>query len=116
MDDCIFCKIASGAMPSKKVFEDDEILAFHDIKPLAEVHILFITKHHYADVREIKDPAFIGRIVQRATKIAEDFPQAKKGFRLVTNSGAEAGQTVFHFHLHLFAGKFHGRAPAAADA
>ena len=116
MSDCIFCKIVAGDMPSKKVFEDDEIFAFHDVRPLAEVHILFVTKHHYADVRQIKDPALIGRIVQAATKIAEDFPQAQKGFRLVTNSGAEAGQTVFHFHLHLFAGKFHGRQPAGTQA
>lgn len=113
MSDCIFCKIVSGQMKAKKVFENDEILGFHDHRPLAQVHILFVTKEHYVDIREIKDPCLIGRLVQAACQKATEFPEAQKGFRLVTNNGAEAGQTVFHVHLHLFAGRFLGRPPAS---
>ena len=104
-DDCLFCRIVQGKIPAKKAYEDDEILGFHDIAPKAPLHLLFITKAHFRDARELKDPALFGRLCRAAVLAAEQSPEAKRGFRLVMNTGAEAGQSVFHVHLHLLAGK-----------
>ena len=102
--DCIFCKIAAGEIPSNKVYEDDLILAFHDIAPAAPVHVLFIPKAHIAGVREIAP--------DNSAVVAHIFsviPQVAKGlgitdYRVVSNNGADAGQTVHHLHFHLLGG------------
>lgn len=104
--DCIFCKIARGDIPSNKVYEDEAVLAFHDIAPMAPVHILIIPKEHLAcGACEItsENEWILGRIFAAANKIAAEL-QLEGGFRLVTNNGPDAGQTVPHLHFHLLAG------------
>lgn len=103
--DCIFCKIVSGAIPSDKVYEDEAILAFHDIQPQAPTHILVIPKEHRPTLREYgpEDAALLGRIQAAAIQIARE--QGVEAYRCVYNCGAEAGQAVFHLHLHLLAGR-----------
>ena len=105
--DCLFCKIIENKIPSKKVYEDEEVFAFEDVSPQAPVHILIIPKKHIATSLELKneDNELIGRLYQAANKIAKDRGVADKGFRLVMNCNSDAGQTVFHIHLHLLAGR-----------
>jgi histidine triad (HIT) family protein len=104
---CLFCKIISKEIPAKIVYEDDEVLAFEDINPQAPVHVLVIPKKHIATSLEIPedDNALIGRLVQAANSIAKDKGVADNGFRTVINCNRDAGQTVFHVHLHLLAGR-----------
>lgn len=107
MNDCLFCKIIKGEIPSTKVYEDDEILAFRDIEPMAPVHILVIPKKHInslADL-ELQDEALIGKINVVIAKIAKQEGISNSGFRVVTNSGEDGGQTVKHLHFHLLGGK-----------
>lgn len=105
--DCIFCKIAAGQIASKKVYEDDLIFAFHDIAPQAPLHILIIPKKHYSTILEIEndDKELIGHIFWVANKIAKDMGFNEKGFRIVVNCNRDGGQTVFHLHFHLLAGR-----------
>ena len=107
MEDCIFCKIINGEIPSQKVYEDDEILAFNDIKPVAPIHVLIIPKKHISNLMELKeeDMHIIGKIMKAAQKIAKDLGIAENGFRLISNCGPESGQEVMHIHFHLLAGK-----------
>ena len=103
MSDCIFCKIINKEIPSKIVYEDDDILAFEDINPLAKVHILLIPKKHIetaADLQE-EDAAVIGKIYLTAKKIAEEKGMAEDGYRIVNNCKEFGGQEVFHIHFHL---------------
>jgi len=104
---CLFCKIVNKEIPAKTVYEDDEVLAFEDINPQAPIHILIIPKKHIATSLEIQDEdnALIGRLFQVANKLAKDNGVAERGFRTVVNCNSEAGQTVFHIHLHLIAGR-----------
>ena len=104
---CLFCKIIAKEIPSKIVYEDDEVLAFEDINPQAPVHVLVIPKKHIATSLEIpeEDNALIGRLVQVANNIARHRGAADNGFRTVINCNRDAGQTVFHIHLHLLAGR-----------
>ena len=107
MPDCIFCKLAAGEIPSNKAYEDDEILAFHDISPQAPVHILVIPKAHAAaGAGEItaENSALVGKCFEAVAKLASELDLAE-GFRVVTNNGPAAGQTVSHLHFHLLAGK-----------
>lgn len=106
MEDCIFCKIINKEIPSTIVYEDDKVLAFKDINPVAPVHILIIPKVHVRNVMELDDQnADIVRDIHLAAKkIAVETGVADKGFRLITNCGEEAGQTVFHLHYHLIGG------------
>ncbi len=106
-DDCLFCKIISGDIPSNKVYEDDDVYAFHDINPAAPTHILIIPKKHLNDitVAEEEDAELIGKLVLRANKIADKANLIENGFRYVINTGLDGGQTVFHIHLHLLGGK-----------
>lgn len=102
--DCIFCKIISGAIPSKKIYEDDEVIAFHDIKPMAKVHFLIVPKVH---VETLKDcdathQQLLGKMLLLAPKLAEE--QGLKGFKTLINTGKEGGQEVFHIHIHVFGG------------
>ena len=104
---CLFCKIAEKEIPSKTVYEDNTIYAFEDLTPQAPVHILVIPKKHIATSLDIEndDNELIGQMFQAANRIAKEKGVADKGFRLVMNCNREAGQTVFHIHLHLLAGR-----------
>jgi histidine triad (HIT) family protein len=103
--DCIFCQIVEGKIPSNKIHEDSEVLAFEDIHPQAPTHVIVIPKKHIArleDARE-QDAALLGRVVERAAAIARDRKLAH--FRLVANNGEGAGQSVWHVHFHLLGGR-----------
>ncbi|MCL1820184.1 MAG: histidine triad nucleotide-binding protein [Oscillospiraceae bacterium] len=104
--DCVFCKIINGDIPSTKVYEDDEILAFRDIEPAAPTHILVIPKRHIASAAEIKpeDGALIGHIFAKIADIAR-LEGIEDAFRVVSNCGRDAGQTVFHLHFHVVGGR-----------
>ena len=104
--DCLFCKIASGEVPAQKVFEDDDIVAIKDINPQAPTHLLLITKKHIAALSQAEDAdaALLGKVQLVARDLARQGKIAD-GFRLVTNSGRGAGQTVPHVHYHLLAGR-----------
>lgn len=113
---CIFCKIVAGTVPSRKVYENDEILAFHDIEPVAPVHIMIIPKKHIASMNEVMEEDFplIGQIHKVAQQIAQDLGVADTGYRLVNNCGKESGQLVFHLHYHLLGGTKLGSTVGAA--
>lgn len=104
---CLFCKIVKKEIPAKTVYEDDEVLAFEDLNPQAPVHILIIPKKHIATSLDIQDEdnALIGRLFQAANRLAREKGVAEKGFRTVMNCNRGAGQSVFHIHLHLIAGR-----------
>jgi histidine triad (HIT) family protein len=103
--DCIFCKIVDGRIPSKKVFENDELLAFHDIHPWAPVHVLIIPKAHVASLAEVNDEhaPVLGRMLALAPKLMKQLG-VTNGFRSVINTGADGGQEVYHLHLHAYGG------------
>ena len=107
--DCIFCKIAAGEIPSRKVYEDDELFAFHDISPWAPVHFLIIPKRHIPSMASLTeaDAGLMGRIMTLAPKLAleqgcEPYPQG--GYRIVINTGDQGGQEVHHLHVHVIGG------------
>jgi histidine triad (HIT) family protein len=104
--DCLFCKIVAGQIPADKLYEDDEVLAFRDISPQAPVHFLVIPKKHIVGPAfiEAEDEQLIGKMLRAAAKIAGELGIAG-GYRLVFNNGADAGQTVFHLHLHILGGR-----------
>ena len=104
--DCLFCKIINGEIPSKKVYEDETVYAFYDISPMAPVHVLIIPKLHIASVNEVteENSAVIAHIYEVAAKLAKELGIAEDGFRVVSNCGANAGQTVFHLHFHILGG------------
>lgn len=104
-NDCLFCKIIAGDIPSAKVYEDETTYAFNDINPKAKVHVLVVPKKHYANVAELAaaDPAELAHIVEVAKSIADETYHGD--FRLVFNSGLDAGQTVFHVHAHVMTGE-----------
>ena len=106
MEDCIFCKISKGEIPSEKVYEDEEVLAFKDINPAAPIHILVIPKKHIAKVTEImpEDEALVGKMHTVINKIAKEQGFAEDGFRIIINCGRDAGQEVMHLHFHILAG------------
>jgi histidine triad (HIT) family protein len=105
--DCIFCKIVAGEIPSTKVYEDEEIIAFRDINPQAPVHIVIIPRQHIASLSDLSqgDSALVGRMVTAANKLAKDEGISEKGYRVVINCGPEGGQLVPHLHLHLVGGR-----------
>lgn len=107
MDDCIFCKIIKGEIPSNKVYEDDEILAFRDINPVAPVHILVIPKKHIESLLYLKeeDQILVGKIYTIINEIAKKENIDKRGFRVVVNCGEDGGQEVKHLHFHILGGK-----------
>ena len=106
MKDCLFCKIIKGEIPSEKVYEDDFVYAFKDINPLAPIHILIIPKNHISSANEItpENSTVISKIFEVIPKIAKE-QNIENGFRIVTNTGKDALQSVFHIHFHLLAGK-----------
>ena len=107
MDDCLFCKIVKGEIPSEKVYEDDDVLCFKDINPVAPIHILVIPKKHIANFLELKpeDGKLSAKIYETINKIAKDLGFDKDGFRVIVNCGKDAGQEVMHLHFHVIAGK-----------
>ena len=106
MEDCVFCKIIKGEIPSNKVYEDDEILAFKDINPLAPVHILVIPKKHISSAKDIcvEDEPVIGKMFTVINKIADEF-KLYNGYRIINNCGEDGGQEVMHLHFHLMGGE-----------
>lgn len=107
MDNCIFCKIRAKTIPAKIVYEDEHLFAFEDINPQAPVHILVVPNKHIPTTLEIgdQDRDIVGRLFQAASRIARERGISGKGFRLVMNTNADAGQTVFHIHLHMLGGR-----------
>ncbi|MBG9792619.1 HIT family hydrolase [Paenibacillus dendritiformis] len=105
--DCIFCKIIEGSIPSKKVLENEHVVAFHDITPQAPVHILIIPKKHIATMNDVQaeDAVLMGEIHLAARQIARDLGIADSGYRLINNCGKDSGQVVFHLHFHLLGGE-----------
>lgn len=104
-DNCIFCKIAAGQIPSKKVYEDEEVIAFHDINPIANVHFLIVPKLHVESLlsAEPQHQPMLGRLLALAPQLARE-QGLGEGFRTMINTGAKGGQSVFHLHLHVFGG------------
>jgi histidine triad (HIT) family protein len=104
---CLFCEIVAGRIPSRVVYQDETVLAFHDIRPEAPVHVLLIPKKHVTSLLDLslEDDALVGSLVRRARDIAQELGLAERGFRLVFNAGADAGYSVFHIHLHLLGGR-----------
>ena len=107
MEDCLFCKIVNGDVPSNKVYEDDDILAFYDINPAAPIHILVIPKKHISTHNDIKedDNDLMAKIHNVINKIAEQKGFKNKGYRIIINCGEDGGQEVKHLHFHVLAGK-----------
>ena len=107
MRDCLFCGIVEGKVKANLVYQDDSIVAFKDIAPKAPVHILIIPRKHLVSVSDIAeaDRALIGQIFQVAARLAREQGIANNGYRVVVNSGADAGQSVFHLHFHLLGGR-----------
>lgn len=106
MSDCIFCKIIAGEIPSKKLYEDDDVLAFWDISPQAPVHFLVIPKKHIArpvDVEEVDD-VIVGKLLRVGAQMAKE-NGVEDDYRIIFNNGAKAGQVVFHLHMHILGGK-----------
>lgn len=106
MADCLFCKIISGEIPSKKLYEDDKIHAFYDIAPIAPVHFLVIPKEHIQSVDAIdeKNSEIVAYIFQKIGQLAKE-AGIENGYRVISNCGADAGQTVLHLHFHVIGGK-----------
>ena len=104
---CLFCEIVAGRVPSRVAYQDDTVLAFHDIKPEAPVHVLLVPKKHLASLLDLEpeDDALVGSLVRRARDLAKELGLGERGFRLVFNAGADAGYSVFHIHLHLLGGR-----------
>ncbi len=107
MEDCLFCKIVNGDIPSTKVYEDDEILAFNDIEPVAPIHILVVPKKHITSLAHMEDgdEVLVGKIYKVINKIAEEKGFKQDGYRVVVNCGENGGQEVMHLHFHVLAGK-----------
>jgi Diadenosine tetraphosphate (Ap4A) hydrolase and other HIT family hydrolases len=106
--DCIFCRIISGEIPAEKVYEDESVLVFKDLESQAPLHMLLVPKQHIANAAKIdaENSAVVGHIFEIAAKVAKE--QGYENYRVVTNCGEDAGQSVFHLHFHLLAGrKFH---------
>lgn len=108
--DCIFCKIIDGSIPSKKVYEDDKMLAFYDIEPAAPVHVVMVPKAHISSADELNEEnaQYVAHIFSKAGEIAKSLG-LESGYRIVNNCGPDAGQTVFHIHFHLMGGKVLGK-------
>ncbi len=106
-DSCLFCKMVSGAIKPDKVYEDDDVLAFKDIHPQAPVHVLVVPKLHIATLNDLKPEhaILVGKLYLAATRVARDLGVAEGGYRTVMNCNADAGQSVFHLHLHVLGGR-----------
>ena len=105
--DCIFCKIAQKQIKANIAFENDRVIAFHDLFPQAPTHILIIPKQHYTTLNDVpvEDGAILGELMTTATQLAKELGFAESGYRVVMNCNADGGQSVYHIHLHLLAGR-----------
>lgn len=103
--DCLFCRIVRKEIPAKLVAETDHCVAFRDINPQAPLHVLIIPKDHVASLNDVEDGGIVGRMHTLAAKIARQEGLAERGYRTVINTNADAGQTVFHIHLHVLGGR-----------
>jgi histidine triad (HIT) family protein len=110
---CLFCRIVKGEIPSRPVYRDDRLYAFHDINPQAPLHVLVVPHKHIATLDDLteEDDGLVGEMVRRAAAIAREHGYNRRGFRTVFNCNAEAGQSVYHLHLHLLAGRRLGWPP-----
>ena len=106
MDDCVFCKIIKGEIPSEKVYEDEDVIAFKDINPVTPIHILVIPKKHIASLTEMEDgdEKIVSKIYKVINEIAEKQGFKENGYRVIVNCGKDGGQEVGHLHFHLLAG------------
>lgn len=107
MQDCIFCKIAKHELPAKILYEDDQVIAFNDIDPKAPTHLLVIPKRHITTLNDLEagDEALVGRLQVTAAKLAKELGFAEAGYRVVMNCNEDGGQTVWHIHMHVLAGR-----------
>jgi histidine triad (HIT) family protein len=107
MNDCIFCKIVEGKIPSTRIYEDERVIGFKDLRPQAKIHQLFIHKNHTRDINDmaLNESSQLVDLFQAIRLYTEDAGLCKEGFRVVTNQGHNAGQTVFHTHFHVLAGE-----------
>lgn len=113
MSDCIFCKIVAGDIKSDIVYDDEQVLAFRDIQPQAPVHMVVIPKRHIATLNDLtpQDNELIGRLYLAAKRVAADLGVAERGYRTLINCNRDAGQDIFHIHMHLLAGRRMGWPP-----
>jgi histidine triad (HIT) family protein len=105
--DCLFCKIAAGDIPATLVYQDEHLIAFKDINPQAPMHVLVVPRRHIATVNDLADgdDQLVGEMIRRAAAIAGEHGHDRRGYRTVFNCNADAGQTVFHIHLHVLGGR-----------
>jgi histidine triad (HIT) family protein len=105
--DCLFCKIAAGEIPSNVIYQDDEVFAFHDISPQSPVHFLVIPKKHITSAMHVtpEDETILWKLMAKIPEIAKKAGIVEEGVRIVSNCGAEAGQSVFHLHFHVMSGR-----------
>ena len=113
MPDCLFCKIIAGEIPGAILYQDDHLVALKDINPQASTHVLIVPRRHIASLNDLtpEDDALVGEMTRRAAAIAREHGHADGGYRTVFNCNADAGQTVFHIHLHLLGGRRFGWPP-----
>jgi histidine triad (HIT) family protein len=113
MSDCLFCKIIAGQIPGNIVYQDERLVAFKDINPQAPMHVLLVPRRHIASLNDLgpDDDGLVGEMVRRAAALAKDAGHADRGYRTVFNVNADAGQTVFHIHLHVLGGRTLGWPP-----
>jgi histidine triad (HIT) family protein len=112
-EDCLFCKIFRKEIPAKEMFRDDEVVAFEDIRPVAPTHLLVIPREHIPSVHELTEEhgALLARMISVANRLADERKIDREGYRLVVNKGPQAGQSVYHLHLHLLGGRGMGWPP-----
>ncbi|MCM8765021.1 MAG: histidine triad nucleotide-binding protein [Candidatus Omnitrophica bacterium] len=110
---CVFCGISVGKVPAKKIYEDAEIVAFHDINPQSPVHLLVIPRKHISNLLDIKqqDAALLSKMVMTATILAKEYGIAESGYRIVINTNRDAGQSIDHLHIHILGGRAMGWPP-----
>jgi len=107
VSDCLFCKIVAGDIPAKIVYKDEHLVAFQDINAQAPMHVLIVPRRHVASLNDLaeSDDALVGEMVRRAAAIAKEHGHSERGYRTVFNCNADAGQSVFHIHLHVLGGR-----------
>lgn len=103
-DNCIFCKIIKGEIPSTIVYEDDNVIAFKDVQPIAPIHDLVVPKKHLQDITEVDDSEMLANLLHGVKEVAKAEGMEEKGFRVITNVGEDAGQAVMHLHIHVVGG------------
>jgi len=110
---CIFCEIVEGRRPSRTVYADDQVVAFHDVRPQAPIHVLVVPRRHVTSLLDLEpgDDGVLGAMVRKARDVARDLGLGDRGFRLVLNCGHDAGYSVYHIHLHLLGGRALGWPP-----